>query len=137
MDLAPIVRDEVYRIAGEALRNAFRHSDARRIEVSIHYDKRQLRIRVRDDGKGIEAQVLDAGRREGHHGLPCMAERARLVGGNLSVRSRPNSGTEIELTIPAGVAYARTPVAHKSGVSGQAGNFSWPRCPATFFPDCW
>jgi signal transduction histidine kinase len=50
MDLAPQIRDEVYRIVGEALRNAFRHADARRIEVKIHYDKRRLRIMVQDDG---------------------------------------------------------------------------------------
>src|SRR6185503_11458685 len=49
-DLAPLVRDEVYRIAGEALHNAFRHSQAERIEVEIRYDRRQLRVRVRDNG---------------------------------------------------------------------------------------
>ena len=44
--LNPVVRDEAYRIAGEALRNAFRHAQARRITVEIQYDKRQLRLRV-------------------------------------------------------------------------------------------
>ena len=53
-NLQPILRDEVYRIAGEALRNAFRHAEARRIEVEIRYDNRQFRLRVRDDGKGID-----------------------------------------------------------------------------------
>ena len=115
-DLAPIVRDEVYRIAGEALRNAFRHAEARRIEVAIQYERRRLRVSVRDDGKGIDTQVLDAGGREGHHGLPGMAERARLAGGKLEVRSKPNSGAEIELTIPAAAAYARAMAA--SGTSG-------------------
>jgi signal transduction histidine kinase len=106
-DLAPLVRDEVYRIAGEALRNAFRHSGARRIEVEIHYDTRRLRIRVRDDGKGIDPQVLTAGGRSGHHELPGMRERAELVGGNLAVWSELNAGTEIELTIPSAIAYAK------------------------------
>ena len=106
-DLAPLVRDEVYRIAGEALRNAFRHSSARRIEVEIHYDARQLRMRVRDDGKGIGEQVLGDGKRGGHHGLPGMRERAELLGGKLAVWSELDSGTEIELIIPAGVAYAK------------------------------
>jgi signal transduction histidine kinase/ligand-binding sensor domain-containing protein len=105
--IVPIVRDEVYRIAGEALRNAFGHAGARRIEVDILYDKRQLRLRVRDDGKGIDPQVLGAGGREGHHGLPGMRERAQLVGGKLAVWSEVDSGTEIELTIPAAVAYAK------------------------------
>src|SRR4030095_162337 len=49
--LVPLVRDEVYRIASEALRNAFRHALAGRIEVEIHYDRRQFRLQVRDDGK--------------------------------------------------------------------------------------
>ena len=106
-DLAPLVRDELYRIAGEALRNAFRHAGARRIEVEIHYDARRLRMRVRDDGKGIDPQVLGAGGRPGHHGLPGMRERAELVGGSLAVWSEVNSGTEIELTIPSAIAYAK------------------------------
>ena len=107
VDLAPLVRDEVYRIAGEALRNAFRHSAARRIEVEIHYEKRQLRMRLRDDGKGIDPQTLKDGGRTGHHGLPGMRERAEVVGGKLSVWSEINSGTEIELSIPAALAYAK------------------------------
>src|SRR5262249_52372016 len=61
MDLLPLVRDEVYRIASEALRNAFRHAGARRIEAKIHHDIREFRLRVRDDGKGIDPKVLDAG----------------------------------------------------------------------------
>jgi signal transduction histidine kinase len=113
-DLPPLMRDEVYRIAGEALRNAFRHSSARRIEVTIHYEKRQLRMRVRDDGKGIDSQTLEAGGRTGHHGLPGMRERAEIVGGKLAVWSELNSGTEIELTIPASLAYAKSPDARNS-----------------------
>ena len=58
-DLHPILRDEIYRIAGEAMRNAFKHAQARRIEVEIRYDERQFRLRVRDDGKGIDAKLLN------------------------------------------------------------------------------
>jgi len=43
-DLHPILRDEVYRIAGEAVRNAFKHAQAQLIEVEIRYDERQLRV---------------------------------------------------------------------------------------------
>ena len=68
-DLHPIVRDEIYRIAGEALRNAFRHAQATRIEVEIRYDDRQFRLRVRDDGKGIDPEVLADQAGEGHFGL--------------------------------------------------------------------
>jgi len=107
-DLHPILRDEVYRIASEATCNAFRHSGATRIEVEICYDKKQLRVRVQDNGKGIGPRVLDGGGREGHYGLPGMQERAKLAGGKLSVRSKLNSGTEVELTIPASIAYAKS-----------------------------
>jgi signal transduction histidine kinase len=117
-DLPPLVRDEVYRIAGEALRNAFRHAQAKRIEVGIRYDQRQFRLCVLDDGKGIDQAVLSAGGRAGHHGLPGIHERAQLAGGKLSVRSQLDSGTEIELTIPAGLAYAKTRVATQASSSG-------------------
>jgi len=103
--LAPIVRDDVYRIASEAVRNAFGHAQAGRIEVEIHYERRQLRLRILDDGKGINQTLLEGGR-PGHFGLPGMQERARLVGGKLAVWSELDSGTEIELTIPASIAYA-------------------------------
>ena len=57
-DLHPILRDEIYRIAAEALRNAFLHAQARQVEVEIRYDNQQFRLRVRDDGKGIDTVVL-------------------------------------------------------------------------------
>jgi signal transduction histidine kinase len=117
-ELAPIVRDEVNRIAGEALRNAFQHARAKQIGVAIHYDKRRLRLRVRDDGQGIDLRVLEEGRRTGHYGMPGMRERAELLGGKLAVWSEPNSGTEIELTISAAIAYAKSPDARRSTSAG-------------------
>ena len=105
-NLHPILRDEVYRIAAEALRNAFRHAQAQRIEVEILYGKRWLRLRVRDDGKGIDPKFLSGDGRTGHYGLHGMSERAKLVRGKLAVWSRLDSGTEVELSIPASTAYA-------------------------------
>jgi len=102
--LNPILRDDVYRIAGEALRNAFHHANARRIEVEIQYDKNHLRLRVRDDGKGLDSEVFTEGR-SGHWGLQGMRERAKLLGGQLEVWSEQDSGTEIQLSIPASIAY--------------------------------
>ena len=103
------MRDEVYRIAGEALRNAFRHADAQHIEIEIRYDERQLRLRLRDDGKGIDPKVLSDDRNEGHYGLRGMRERAKLLGGKLTVWSERDSGTEVELIIPAAHAYTASP----------------------------
>jgi signal transduction histidine kinase len=104
--LHPVVRDEVFRIAGEALRNAFHHAAAKQIEVELRYDERQLRVRVRDDGKGIDPQVLRAEGPEGHFGLRGMRERAKLAGGKLAVWSGLDAGTEVELSIPAPHAYS-------------------------------
>jgi ligand-binding sensor domain-containing protein/signal transduction histidine kinase len=106
-DLEPLVRDEVHRVTCEAVRNAFRHAEAQRIDVELRYDRRQFRLRVRDDGKGIDQAVLNSSGREGHFGLPGMQERARVVGGKLAVFSRPGAGTEVELTIPASFAYKK------------------------------
>jgi len=101
----PMLRDEVYRIVAEGLRNAFRHAEARRIEVEIHYDERELRLRLRDDGKGMDARVLAEERPGGHWGVRGMRERAKLIGGSLEVWSELDAGSEVELRIPASVAY--------------------------------
>ena len=105
-NLHPILRDEIYKIAAEALRNAFRHSQARQIEVEIRYDNEQFRLRVRDDGKGIDPAVLSSQSSKGHYGLPGMRERATLIGGKLVVWSEVDAGTEVELRVPASTAYA-------------------------------
>jgi signal transduction histidine kinase/streptogramin lyase len=104
-DLNPIVREEAFRIAGEALRNAIKHANAQHIGVTIHYERRQLRLTVRDDGKGIEAETMARQHVEGHFGLPGMRERAAIVKGRLDVRSTVGRGTEIELSVPAATAY--------------------------------
>jgi signal transduction histidine kinase len=102
--LHPIIRDEAYRIGREALANAFRHSQANKIEIELEYASKQLRILVRDDGTGIDPDVLQSGR-DGHWGLAGMRERAESIGARLKVWSRANAGTEVELTIPSQVAF--------------------------------
>jgi signal transduction histidine kinase/ligand-binding sensor domain-containing protein len=103
-DLHPILRDDVYRIAGEALRNAYRHAQASHIEAEVTYAARELRVRIRDDGKGIDPQQLSTGR-VGHWGLTNMRERAERIGSELSLWSEVGAGTEVELRIPGSVAY--------------------------------
>jgi signal transduction histidine kinase len=100
----PLVRDEVYRIGREGLVNAFRHARATRIEVELEYGTRQFRMLIRDDGCGIDANIVRAGR-DGHWGLPGMRERAQHIGGQLTVSSRAGAGTEVELVLPASVAF--------------------------------
>jgi len=106
-DLHPIVREEGFLIAREALGNAFRHAQARDIEAEVTYGDRALQVRVRDDGLGISSSVLQAGGRPGHFGLLGMRERAKKLGGHLDVWSKPGAGTEIDLRVPAQVAYRR------------------------------
>jgi signal transduction histidine kinase len=113
-DIVPVVREEIYRIACESLHNAFLHARAKLIEVEIQYAKRLLRVRFRDDGKGIDPKVLSEGGRDGHFGLTGMYERAQLVGGKLVILSKLDSGTEVELTIPASLAYGGTRGARRS-----------------------
>jgi signal transduction histidine kinase len=117
-NLQPILRDEVYRIASEAMRNAFRHAEAQRINVEIRYDDRHFRMCIRDDGRGIDPKVLTHDGRAGHYGLHGMRERVKLIGGHLDVWSKLNSGTEVELNIPATIAY-RPSSGRRSGPSGE------------------
>ena len=107
-ELRPVPRDEVYRLAMEALRNSFRHAAAQRVEVEIRYDEKYFRLRVRDDGKGIPSDVFSRDGREGHYGLPGMRERAKLIGGKLTIWTELDSGTEIELVIPGARAYVKS-----------------------------
>ena len=104
-DLNPLVRDEAFRIAGEALRNAIKHAAAQHVTVTIHYERRQLRLVIRDDGKGIDAETLARQQVASHFGLRGMRERAAIVKGQLDVRSERAAGTEIELQVPARTAY--------------------------------
>ncbi len=103
--LVPVLQDEIYRIGREILRNAFRHSGARRVDAEILYDEKLLRLRIRDDGKGIDPQVLEDGGRAGHWGLIGIRERAKRIAAQLDFWSEAGVGTEVQLTLPDSVAY--------------------------------
>ena len=103
-DLHPIIRDEVYRVTREAIRNAFSHAHANHVEAEIAWGQRAFRLRIRDDGAGIAPEILEEGR-PGHYGLRGMRERATQIGGKLEIWSRTGAGTEIQLSIAASIAY--------------------------------
>jgi len=103
-DLHPLLQDEVYRIGREALINAFRHARARHIELELRYAPEAFHLLVRDDGVGIDEHVLQSGR-DGHWGLVGLRERAERIGAQLHVFSRPSAGTEVQLDVPANVAF--------------------------------
>ncbi len=113
--LNPIVCDDAYQIGREALVNAFHHSLAQKIETEITFARTELRLRVRDDGCGIDSKILEDGGRPGHWGMTGMRERARKIGARLDIWSRQGNGTEVDLRIPASIAY-------RAGVKG----WRWP-----------
>jgi signal transduction histidine kinase len=103
--LSTTTKNEICRIALEILRNAFRHSNATRIEAEIRHDNQILRLRIRDNGRGIDPKVLKEGGRPGHWGLRGIRERAERIGSQLDFWSESGAGTEVQLTVPAAVAY--------------------------------
>ena len=120
-DLSPTFHDEVYRISREVIRNAFHHAAASLVEVEIRYDEHQLRVRIRDDGKGIDPMILKAGGQPGHWGIPGMRERARRIGAQLDFWSEMGAGTEVQLTVPASLAYQKRRDGRRLRLFHQAG----------------
>ncbi len=102
-EMHPIVRDEIYRVGYEAIRNACTHSKASAVAVELTY-AHDVRVRVKDDGVGVDATVL-AGGRAGHFGLTGMRERAVRIGASLTISSTPGAGTEVALSVPGDIAF--------------------------------
>lgn len=102
--LRPVIRDEVYRIAREAITNAFRHSAANSVEVDLAYGQSELSVVVRDNGRGIDSALLQDGK-EGHFGLSLMRDRAQNIDAKLTLWSSPGAGTEVSLVVPGRVAF--------------------------------
>jgi signal transduction histidine kinase len=89
-------RDELVRIAGEAVANAARHGRARTVRLELT-KARRITLRVADDGVGFEPSSID---RRTHFGIPGMTERARALDADFCLTSGPGRGTEIEVTLP-------------------------------------
>src|SRR5262249_1434828 len=99
-----MIREELYRIARELLRNAYRHAHARSIEAELRYGDDAFLLIVRDDGKGIDQKVLKDHGRAGHWGLPGVYERAEGIGAEVDVWSEAGAGTEVRVRVPAAIA---------------------------------
>jgi signal transduction histidine kinase/ligand-binding sensor domain-containing protein len=104
-----LLRDEAYRFGREALRNAFGHAKAENIEAEVTYGEQYLILRVRDDGIGIDPKVVSLGHSPGRWGLLGMRERADSLGAEMELWSETGAGTEIQLTVPASIAYQEPP----------------------------
>ena len=120
-ELHPMLRDEIFLIASEALRNAFEHAEAGSIRVRITYGDRELELQVSDDGRGIDPEIFDRGGRSGHWGLSGMRERAESIGGRLDLWSARGTGTQIVLRIPARRVYSKFPT-HRWRLLGKGGH---------------
>jgi signal transduction histidine kinase len=102
--LNPVTGNDVLQIGRQAIANAFQHARAGKIRVLLSYGKRELRISIHDNGSGIDQDTITQGR-PGHHGIRGMRERAERIGGTLSIKSSAGQGTEVELCVPADLAY--------------------------------
>ncbi len=92
----------LFRIAQEALRNVWRHSQATKAEITIEFDQNRIKMSVSDNGKGFSVpKAIGDLARDGRLGLAGMQERARLLGGALVVQSEPGRGCSITVEIPA------------------------------------
>lgn len=105
-EMHPIVRDEIFRIGYEAIRNACMHSGASQMGVEIRYAD-DLALRVKDNGSGMDKDAADRGR-DGHFGIRGMRERAERIRGKLTLISSPKSGTEVKLVVPGDIIFQPT-----------------------------
>lgn len=104
MPLNPIVHDEIYWIAREAIINASKHAQASEIRVIVTFGTAAFQLKVRDNGAGLE---LRDGKEDpaGHWGLRGMQERADWIGGSIKIASEKDKGTEVRLQVPGDRAY--------------------------------
>jgi ligand-binding sensor domain-containing protein len=104
-EMHPIVRDEVYLIGYEAIRNAYMHSAGSRVHVELTYGD-YLALCIRDNGSGIDPSIAVSGK-AGHFGVPSMRERAARIGARLTIETISNSGTEVKIVVPGNLAFSK------------------------------
>ena len=103
-ELQFLVLDEVFKIAREAVVNAFHHASATHVWVSLSYHRNSLDLRIVDDGRGIWTDNTQEGGRE-DLGIAAMKDRAVKLKSSLQILNRAPTGTEVRLSVPARVAY--------------------------------
>ena len=108
----PIVADDVYRIALEAVRNVRVHARANKLLLELEYGQRLI-LRVTDDGIGMDSALLEHGR-PGHFGLQGMRECAAHIEAKLTITSAPGAGTVITLIVPGKIAFQTDPSSYFS-----------------------
>ena len=96
-DAAAALGDNVVRMISEALTNVARHARATRVQLQLRSVDQAIEFIVRDDGRGFDPAAID---QAGHYGLIGLRERARLMGGTVSIDSRPGQGTTLRVNVP-------------------------------------
>lgn len=90
----------LYRIAQEALGNAYKHAAAAHITLDLQADEDRVRLTIQDDGKGFDPEHVQQSVQQGHFGLAGMNERVKLLSGSLCIQSEPGAGTCIDIIVP-------------------------------------
>src|SRR5262249_4707434 len=90
-------KETLYRIAQEALHNVIKHAHARRITLRLYELNAVITLEIEDDGVGFDPKATY----DGHLGLPAMRDRAHLFGGDLKIKSAPEWGTSVSVSLPA------------------------------------
>lgn len=116
-EVDPALAVEIAKIVSEALLNISYHARASIAEIAVAFDARYLAIRMRDDGCGIPAHVTVGSGTDGRFGLAGMHARAARIGARLTICSIDGCGTEVLLTLPAKLAFARRRARHRSWLS--------------------
>lgn len=101
IDLESRAKYEVLAILAEVLANVERHAAARTVDVRLETRGYEVALTIQDDGRGFEPVALTTLAGQGHFGLVGLQERAKRIGGRVSVHSAPDQGTKVELFMPA------------------------------------
>lgn len=100
-ELDEAIKITIFRIIQEALNNIIKHSQASNVNIHLRYEEKKVRISIQDNGIGFDPDHVQQRRTSRPSlGLAGMEERAALLGGNVSIQSRPGYGTEVEAVIP-------------------------------------
>ncbi len=94
--LPAVLENALYRIAQEALTNAWKHSQSKKVKVTLRQDGARIRLTVQDWGIGFEPDAVVSG----HFGLEGIRERVRLLGGTLNIESAAGKGSRLEIDVP-------------------------------------
>jgi len=94
--LLPMKSFSIYLIYKEAITNILKHAAARKVNVCLTGDSCSLQLAIHDDGRGFTTEEVE----ERNYGTRNISTRAEMIGGKVTLRSRPGEGTSVQLTVP-------------------------------------